>query len=728
MATPQPDQAARRWPTAGQESTGEGARPRYRISDLCAYLESYLSPEQVREVYRAYVFGAEAHKGQKRLSGEPYICHPVAVARILAEMRLDHRCLMAAILHDVIEDTPVTKEKLTEEFGEEVAELVDGVSKLARLGSQSRREAQAENFRKMMLAMTRDIRVILIKLADRLHNMRTLGVMRPAKARRIARETFDIYAPIALRLGINSIRLELEDLAFAAYHPWRYRVLSERLAQLRGHRKEVVSGIEEAIRNRLAQESFRAEVSGREKHIASIYRKMKEKRRSLSEVADVFAFRILVDDVDTCYRVLGAMHGLYKPVPGRFKDYIAIPKANGYQSLHTVLVGPHGHHIEVQIRTHEMHQVAEEGIAAHWHYKLGEEQLNSTRAMEWVRNLLEVQKGSGTSVEFLEHVKIDLFPDEVYVFTPRGQIKVLPRGATMVDFAYAIHSDVGNHCVAARVEKRLVPLRTRLRNGQTVEILTSEDARPNPAWLDFVATGKARAAIRSYLKRLEEDEAAELGSRMLEKELERQGSSLESIEADRLDQVLAQLGADSLRALLVDIGLGNRMARLVAAALLARDTEDQGEGGPAGQITIRGTEGLVVKFGKCCRPIPGDPVVALFHPGKGMVVHHQECPNVSPEKRQVEWVEVQWEKEINSEFDTGLSITVTNKRGMLATIASAIASKGSNIDDIRTEEHDSFTSTLHLVISVRDRKHLAEIMRRLRAIPEVLRIQRDLGR
>jgi len=728
VATALPRETGNRWPPAVPEHRQRAPRPRYLISDLCTYLESYLPPEQVREVYRAYLFGAEAHQGQKRLSGEPYICHPVAVARILAEMRLDYRCLMAAILHDVIEDTSTAKEKLAEEFGEEVAEMVDGVSKLAKIDTQTHTEAQAENFRKMMLAMTRDIRVILIKLADRLHNMRTLGVMRPDKARRIARETIEIYAPIALRLGINSIRLELEDLGMQAYYPWRYRVLSECLQKLRGHRKELVNGIEESIRNRLAQESFECEVSGREKHIFSIYRKMQEKHLSLNEVADVFAFRILVEDVDTCYRVLGAMHGLYKPVPGRFKDYIAIPKANGYQSLHTVLVGPHGQQIEVQIRTREMHQVAEEGIAAHWHYKTGEEKFPPSAAMEWVRSLLEVQKDSGTSVEFLEHVKVDLFPDEVYVFTPQGQIKVLPKGATVVDFAYAIHSDVGDQCVAARVDKRLVPLRTRLRNGQTVEILTSEEARPNPAWLDFVVTGKARASIRSYLKRLEEDEAAELGSRLLERELEKYGTSLHYIDIDRMDQVLEQLKVESLWNLLVDIGLGNRMAKLVAGALLAR-VPSREEGESTEQITIRGTEGMVVKFGKCCRPIPGDPVIAIFHPGRGLVVHHQNCPNVLDERRaEADWLDVQWEKEIEGEFATALDITVTNKRGMLATIASAIASMGSNIDDIRSEERDGSTSTLHLVITVHDRKHLAAIMRRLRAIPEVIRIVRDLGR
>jgi GTP pyrophosphokinase len=727
VATSQPAETETQWPSISLARNSSGQAPRYQISDLCTYLESYLPPEQVREVYRAYLFGAQAHAGQKRLSGEPYICHPVAVARILGEMRMDYQCLMAAILHDVIEDTPTAKDQLAEEFSKEIAELVDGVSKLAKIGSLSRAEAQAESFRKMMLAMTRDIRVILIKLADRLHNMRTLGVMRPEKARRISRETTEIYAPIAQRLGINSLRVELEDLGMAAYYPWRYRVLTDRLKKLRGNRKEVINGIEGAIRNRLDQEDFKGEVSGREKHIYSIYRKMRDKHLSLNEVADVFAFRILVKNVDTCYRVLGAMHSLFKPVPGRFKDYIAIPKANGYQSLHTVLVGPRGQHIEVQIRTREMHKVAEEGIAAHWHYKTGDEKFPPAAAAEWVRSLLEVQKGSGTSTEFLEHVKVDLFPDEVYVFTPKGQIKVLPKGASVVDFAYAIHSDVGNQCVAARVDRHLVPLRTRLRNGQTIQILSNKDARPNPAWLDFVVTGKARAGIRSFLKRLETDEAAELGQRMLERELEKFDASLADLQERKIQSLLEQLKVNSLRELMIDIGLGNRMVKLVVGTLLSVDSLDK-DGEPGADLTIRGTEGMVLKFGKCCHPIPGDPIMAVFNPGKGLVVHHQSCPNVLDERKSdANWVDVRWEDDVQGEFVAALQVDVNNKRGILATIASAIAEMGSNIDDIRTEDHDGQTSSLHLLISVSNRQHLAKVMRHLRAIPEVLRISRDLG-
>jgi len=727
---PATDKQLETWAVARAANANNAGQPRYLISDLCSYLESYLPPEEVREVYRAYLFGAEAHKDQKRLSGEPYICHPVAVARILAEMRMDHQCLMAAVLHDVIEDTETAKEQLRNEFGDEIAELVDGVSKLAKIRSRSHAEAHAESFRKMMLAMTRDIRVILIKLADRLHNMRTLGVMRPAKARRIARETREIYAPIANRLGINSMRLELEELSMAAYYPWRYQVLSRVLKTARGHRKEVINDIQDAIRNRLQQEDFAGEVSGREKHICSIYRKMRDKHLPLSEVADVFAFRILVDKVDICYRVLGAMHSLYKPVPGRFKDYIAIPKANGYQSLHTVLVGPRGQHVEIQIRTHEMHHVAEEGIAAHWRYKNRKGSYSPPEAAaEWVRNLLEVQKDSGSSIEFLEHVKVDLFPAEVYVFTPRGQIKVLPRGSTVVDFAYAIHSDLGNQCVAARVDRRLVPLRTVLRNGRTVDIISNQDAIPNPTWLEFVITGKARAAIRGYLKHLEEDEAAALGRRMLDRELEDQAESLDDLKSAEMEQLLLKLGVGSIPKLFQEIGLGNRMAKLVANLIRRLDHAEPSGQESAGRLSIRGTEGMVVKYGKCCRPIPGDPIVATFNPGKGVVVHHQACPNVTEErKKDNSWLEVTWEDQVEGEFSAALRVDVGNKRGLLASIAAAIAEAGSNIDEVRTEEKDGLSSSLFFVVSVSGRRHLAAIMRKLRKISAVMRIVRDLGR
>jgi RelA/SpoT family (p)ppGpp synthetase len=707
-----------------------GDKPRFLISDLCVYLESYLSPEQIREVYRAYLFGAEAHHGQQRKSGEPYIYHPIAVARILAEMRMDHKCLMAAVLHDVIEDTSTAKEQLAAAFDQEIADLVDGVSKLTQIDFRSRAEAQAASFRKMMLAMTKDIRVILIKLADRLHNMRTLGVMSPEKCRRVSLETLEIYAPIANRLGINSLRLELEDLGFAHYWPWRHRILRQAVNRARGARKELVSNVETAIKRRLSQEGITGEVVGRQKHLHGIYRKMSEKKRSLSDVVDVFAFRVIVDRVDTCYRVLGLVHNLYKPVPGRFKDYIAIPKSNGYQSLHSVLFGPQGVPIEIQIRTRDMQRIAEAGIAAHWMYKTGSGDGSGGPqglAADWLQNLLEMQRGSGDSVEFLEHVKVDLFPAEVYVFTPRGRILVLPCGATVVDFAYAIHSDVGNTCVAARIDRRLAPLRTELRSGQTVEIINAPGAAPNPAWLNFVVTGKARANVRSYLKNLQHKEAEALGRRLLDVELAAYGVDLRGVPDERLAAYLEHAKLPGPEALLTDIGLGNRMPALVARRLMGDSgTEGCGDApSQAGSLSIKGTEGMVVSYGRCCRPIPGDAIVGLFNPGKGIVVHRQECRNLGDfQSQRDKWLDVEWSGESAADFYTEIRVDVGNRRGALATVAAAIAEMGSNIDNVQLREKDGITSTLEFLISVHGRKHLARVMRRLRHIPLVLRISR----
>ncbi len=715
-------------------SSKDANKPRFLISDLCVYLESYLKTDQIREVYRAYIFSAEAHEGQSRLSGEPYIYHPLAVARILADMRIDHKCLMAAILHDVIEDTSVGKGQIAAAFDDEIAELVDGVSKLTQINFRSRAEAQAASFRKMLLAMTKDIRVILIKLADRLHNMRTLGVMRPAKCRRIARETFEIYVPIANRLGIYSIRIELEELGFAAYWPVRYQAIKAAVKTARGNRKEVLGNIERAIRGRLEQEGLVGEVGGREKNLYSIYRKMRDKKLSFHEVVDVYAFRIVVDRQDTCYRILGSMHSLYKPVPGRFKDYIAIPKANGYQSLHTVLFGPHGISIEIQIRTEDMHHLSESGIAAHWLYKSEENEDNLARAgaSDWLKNLLELQKGAGDSIEFLEHVKFDLFPDEVYVFTPRGKIMVLAKGATVIDFAYAVHSDVGAHCVAARVDRRMVPLRTRLHSGQTVEVITSPSANPSAFWLSFVVTAKARSNIRGYLKNLRGQEAIDLGKRLLEKELGAYDLKLEQVAAEKMDILLQDFGLKSLDYLLEEIGLGNRMPLLVTRRLVDSETEMPKD--LAGDIysnapplAIKGTEGMVVKYPKCCRPIPGDEIVATFSPGKGIVVHRHECRNIGDFRKSDSWLDVQWEKEPAGDFTTEIKVEVGNKRGSLATVASAISEMGSNIENISMEERDGLTSTLHFVLTVNDRKHVANIMRRLRMLKVVMRIYRMDG-
>jgi len=709
-------------------------KPRFLISDLCSSLESYLPPEQIQEVYRAYLFSAEAHEGQRRLTGEPYIFHPLAVARILADIRMDYKCLMAAILHDVIEDTEVAKEQLTARFDGEIAELVDGVSKLTQINFRSRAEAQAASLQKMLLAMTQDIRVILIKLADRLHNMRTLGVMRPEKSRRIARETLDIYAPIANRLGINRMRIELEELAFAAHWPMRYRVLKQSVKQARGNRKEVLGNIETAINERLKEEGLRAKVVGREKHLYSIYRKMQTKKLSFSEVFDVYAFRIIVKRLDTCYRVLGVVHNLYKPVPGRFKDYIAISKANGYQSLHTLLFGPHGIPIEIQIRTKEMHRLAESGVAAHWLYKAGSDGSNLAHAgaADWLKNLLELQEGAGNSVEFLEHVKVDLFPDEVYVFTPRGKILVLPKGATVIDFAYAVHTDVGNRCVAARIDRRMVPLGTRLYSGQTLDVITSNVARPDPGWLNFVVTGKARANIRSYLKNLQRQEAVDLGKRLLTKIFTAHDARLKDVPPAKLTQLLADLKLGQLDDLYREVGLGNRVPLLIVRRLTEEESEAADDPSATEKrpvpLAITGTEGVVMKFAKCCRPIPGDDIVAAFSPGRGVVVHRQGCRNMGDfHKQGNRWLDVEWGVISNADFNTEIQVEVRNRRGSLATVATAISEMGSNIENVLMKEQDGHTSTLQFVVTVNDRRHLANIMRHLRVLPAVLRIIRMNG-
>ena len=704
---------------------------RFLISDLCQMLESYLDKDQVQEVYRAYLFGAEAHEGQHRLSGEPYIYHPVAAARILAELRLDHKSIVAAILHDVIEDTPTAKEQIQSEFGEDVAELVDGVSKLTQIEFESQAEAQAENFRKMILAMVRDIRVILVKLADRLHNMRTLGVMRPDKRRRIARETLDIYAPIANRLGINALRVELEDLGFAALYPLRYKVLNKAVLEARGHRKEVLNKIETAIKRRIQQENLPARVRSREKHLYSLYRKIRDKTLSFEETYDVYAFRIIVNDVDACYRALGIMHNLFKPVPGKFKDYIAIPKANGYQSLHSILFGPYGVPIEVQIRTEEMDRVAESGVAAHWVYKendAGVDQMHAG-AREWMRELLEMQTRAGDSLEFLENVKIDLFPDAVYVFTPAGEIMKLPHGSTVIDFAYAVHTDVGNTCIDARVDRQVVPLRTILRNGQTVEIITASGATPSPAWLSFVVTAKARSNIRHHQKNLKREEAISLGRRMLDRALAVFEMTADDISSKRLKTLLEDYRMKDVDDLLVEIGMGRRPSVLVARALVPAGDDESGEGETAMRpLVIKGSEGMVTRFSKCCRPIPGDPVVGIITGGRGLVIHSVNCRNISDNKYPPEnFLDVQWEPSIDEEFPVEVLVAVEDRRGVLARVAAAIGDADSNIESVAIEERDGRTNNLRFTITVHNRLHLASVMRGVRKMPSVIRITRSRG-
>lgn len=693
---------------------------------LCAAASAYLDRKQVEDIYRAYQFGAQSHKGQYRVSGEPYICHPLSVAIILAGMRMDRNGLMAAILHDVIEDTPVTKEQLTEQFGTEVAALVDGVSKLTQLDGRSKAEAQAENVRKMFLAMVNDLRVIMVKLADRLHNMRTLEGMSSERRRRIARETLDIYVPLANRLGINQIRLELEDLGFAALYPLRYRVLEQAVRKARGNRKEVVAKIRAAIETRLEEGGLHCEVLGREKHLFSLYQKMRGKHVTLHDVFDVYAFRIITDSVDDCYRAMGVVHNLYKPVPGRFKDYIALPKANGYQSLHTILAGPFDLPMEIQIRTRDMHSVAESGIASHWLYKTEREQ---TRVHEWLRDLLEIQKDAGDSLEFLDNLKVDLFQQEVFVFTPKGKIVKLPRNATLVDFAYAVHTDIGNHCIAGRVDRRPAPLQTTLQNGQTVEIVTAPWARPNHQWLNCVVTAKARSAVRASLRNFQAQEAVNLGRHLLETELATRNVALEDVSSEQLTAVLKGFQLSKLDDLLEDIGLGNRLPLLVAQRLLHddsyRSSDDTGRAAYS-PLIIKGTEGMVVNLAKCCRPIPGDPIIGFFSPGKGIVVHRIDCNNATEarKKKRTSWLEVEWDKAIVKEFSAEIRLELVNKRGSLAEMAAAISRMGCNIENIAMVNQDVQTSTYFITLTIKDRVHLANVMRELRKLPVVLKIAR----
>jgi RelA/SpoT family (p)ppGpp synthetase len=702
-----------------------GGKRSLGINQLVSKLENYLPPDQVERVQQAYEFGATAHKGQKRLSGEPYISHPIAAANILADLHVDAETIIAAILHDVIEDTPTAKEQIAEQFGREVAELVDGVTKLDLIKFKSREEAQAESFRKMLLAMVRDIRVILVKLADRTHNMRTLDAMPLPKRRLVARETLEIYAPIADRLGLYSIKIELEELGFKALYPQRYRVIEKELKRARGNQKQFVGKIADALRTALTKAGIQAQVEGREKHLFSVYRKMRKKGVPLNEIVDVYGFRIVVDAVDTAYRALGVVHGLYKPMPGRFKDYVAIPRINGYQSLHTTLFGPNGVPLEVQIRTVDMHRVAETGIAAHWKYKTGEKlgSAQQDRAREWLNQLMQMQD-AGNSEEFLESVKVDLFPDKVYVFTPKGEILRLPRGATAVDFAYAVHTDVGNRCVAAKVDRRLVPLRTGLRNGQTVEIITAKGATPNPAWMSFVASAKARAAIRHYLKNLKRSEAIDLGKRMLNQALGEFSLTLKKIPEAQLAPTLNELGMKTAEDLYEKVGLGERLAPLIARRLLTADETATQSSEPA-PLVIAGTEGLVVSYARCCFPIPNDPIMAYLSSGRGVVIHRESCGNLAGFRKQPEkWISVSWQKNLDRPFSSEIRVEVANKMGVLAAVAASIAGTETNIDHVSLVERDVDTSTLIFELQVRSRKHLARVMRVIRAMPDVLKVHR----
>jgi GTP diphosphokinase / guanosine-3',5'-bis(diphosphate) 3'-diphosphatase len=705
---------------------GSSARRTPGLRELLAKVETYLPPEQVARIRDAAEFGAEAHLGQKRLSGEPYIAHPLAAAEILADLHLDADTIVGAILHDVIEDTPIAKEDIEKRFGADVAGIVDGVTKLDQIKFKSREEAQAESFRKMLLAMVHDLRVIMVKLADRTHNMRTLGSMSVPKRRLIARETLDIYAPVAERLGLYKIKLELEDLGFRALYPQRYRVIERALKRARGNHKEFLGKLADTLSAALKKAQIEGIVESREKHLYSVYKKMRRKRSLLSQVVDVYGLRMLVDSNDTCYRALGVVHATYRPMPGRFKDYIAIPRVNGYQSLHTTLFGPNGVPIEVQIRTRDMHQVAESGVAAHWKYKAGgsTESAQQERARAWISHLMEMQ-ASGNAEEFIESVKVDLFPDKVYVFTPKGAILRLPRGATVVDFAYAVHTDVGNRCVAAKVDRRLAPLRTVLRNGTTVQIITAKGASPNPSWVNFVATAKARSAIRHYLKTLQRSEAIELGLQLLNSALEEFQLSVDRVTPEAMNLALLELNIKERDELLAQIGLGERLAPLVARRLLPGGHDDKGAITP---LMVAGTEGLLVTYSRCCRPIPDDPIIAFLSAGRGIVIHRDTCGNVEDyHKHPEKWQPVAWQTGLTRYFSAELRIEAANKIGMLASISAAIASTDTNIGHATVELRDGDVSLFTLEVEVKDRKQLARVVRTIRQMPEIIRVTRSLA-
>ncbi|MBL0162773.1 MAG: bifunctional (p)ppGpp synthetase/guanosine-3',5'-bis(diphosphate) 3'-pyrophosphohydrolase [Xanthomonadales bacterium] len=704
-----------------------GKLPAYVLA-LEDKLAGYLNPDQIERVRRAYELGAKAHRGQTRKSGEAYITHPVAVAGILADLRLDVETIIAAILHDTLEDTTVNAEQLTAEFGTTVTELVDGVTKLDKLQFKSRQEAAAESFRKMLLAMARDLRVILIKLADRLHNMRTLGSMEPESRRRIALETLEIYAPIAQRLGMNRFKAELQDLGFKAMYPDRHRVISARIRTALGNRREAMGRIEAALDARLSAEGLAHRTVSRIKSAYSIYRKMRNEQKSFAQVMDVYGFRVVVDSVMHCYQALGAVHALFKPMDGRFRDFIAIPKANGYQSLHTVLFGSFGAPIEIQIRTEDMDAVADRGVAAHWAYKSDSDPANSAqnRAREWVSSLVDEQNRMPSSLEFIESVKVDLFPDEVYLFTPRGKILALPRNATALDFAYAVHTDVGSHAVAARVDKKLAPLRTRLESGQSVEIITAPSAVPSTQWLEWVVSAKARTAIRHFLKRLQHEDAIELGHRMLDRAMDAMGASLEILPPEQLTRYLEENKLRALEDLLADIALGNRTADRVARSLLQlQDESSFVYPSSVEKILITGAERGILSFGNCCHPVPGDAIMGYLSAGKGIVVHRIECPNMAELRKSPErCLEIDWDTSVSGDYRVELRIIVANKPGVLAQVAAAVAQANSNIENVEYKERDLMSAALLFTIEVTSRKHLADVMRGVRRLAVVTAVYR----
>ena len=700
-------------------------------SKLTLLLKEYLGEDEIHSIWDAYRLSKKAHEGQKRISGEDYITHPVSVACIAAKFHLDAASIQAALLHDVVEDTSVTIDEIESQFNPQVAQLVEGLSKLDKINFNDATHAQAENFRKMLLAMSQDVRVILVKLSDRLHNMQTLNHLKPAKRIRIAQETMDIYSPIANRLGLNSLYQELEDLAFRHIHPLRYKTINKAILAARGNRKEVIGRILDDIQKRLKAYNVKAEVSGREKNESSIHRKMLKKHTSFSQINDIYAFRIIVKDQNDCYIALGVLHSLYKPIAGKFKDYIAIPKANGYQSLHTTLFGPFGTPVEVQIRTESMHKLAEAGVAAHWLYKTKDAHVTQLQQQtnQWLKKLLEIQSDDSDSLEFLEHLKVDLFPDEVYLFTPKGKIFTLPKGSTTIDFAYAVHTDVGNSAVAAKVNQELVPLREEVKTGDHIEIITAPLAKPNPAWLNFVITGKARSQIRTYLRSAESHDLVILGQSMLNNALKAFHIDPEAIKKKYWDKLILDYHLKSKDEVLIEIALGKKMNVMVAHQLTSimdgvKKTRTQTKF--LDVITIKGSEDMAVELASCCHPIPGDPILGYINKDKGLIIHTHDCPvirkfNLDPER----WVDVEWEPNTDRLYKVSLNILVSNERGMLAKMAAAIADASSNIENVNFEESDgSNFVNINFVVQVKNRIHLAEIIRSLRKINKISRIIR----
>lgn len=707
--------------------------PEKAIRAVCnGPLASYLSQPAIDDIHRAFVFAEKAHRGQVRRTGEDYIHHPIEVAATLAELQMDSQTVMAALLHDVVEDTDATVDDIAEEFGSEISLMVDGVSKIGAVSFDTKEHAEAENFRKMLMAMSQDVRVMIIKLADRLHNMRTLDIMPSEKQKRISTQTLEVYAPIAERLGLYHWARELQDLCFRYMFPKRHEAISKAIKQREGNRKRIVEKLKASLQETLKQSQIdEYQIVGRRKTVYSIYRKMEKKRRSFEELHDIYGFRIIVDSVDECYRALGVIHNAYKPIPGRFQDYVAIPKVNGYQSLHTVVFGPLGDNIEVQIRTEEMNQIAEAGVAAHWVYKSTDKNPDNSNhlARQWLLDLLDPEHHMGNPIEFLEHLKTDLYPDEVYVFTPKGDIKKLPRGATALDFAYAVHSAVGNHCTGARINRALASLPTILHNGDSVEIITSPKSWPNTAWLNYAVTAKARTHIRNYLKQQTEEDALKLGKRLLAGATKQRLFGRRKIPTKVRNTLLKELGLESWSDLLVDVGLGKRLPDVVARQI-AQLTDTGGEGKIIGQeaLIIRGAEGLLVTYSRCCCPIPGDLIIGTFTAGHGLAVHTTDCPNVTELRKQPEkCLMVDWDEDIDSHFSAKLHVKLRHSSGAFAGVATAIAENGSNINQVDLHEGPDNLRQIDFVIEVKNRKHLARIIKAIHRTPMVVKVHRQKG-